>query len=80
MPNSIRNITITPTARRRSEHGHFHTFLRAPGMPEGVAPVAYNGKARRPAGKDALCHFIAIAMDQPGRAIGAVHHQPLGDG
>ena len=53
-----------------SEHGHFHTFLRAPGMPEGVAPIPYNGKARRPAGKDALCHFIAIAMDQPGRAIG----------
>ncbi len=56
--------------RKAREHGHFHTFLRAPGMPEGMAPVAYRGKARRPVGKDALCHFIAIAMDQPGRAIG----------
>lgn len=23
------------------EHGHFHTFLRAGGMPEGAQPVAY---------------------------------------
>ncbi len=52
------------------EHGHFHTFLRAPGMPEGVAPVAYEGKARRPTGKDALTHFVAISMDRPGHPIG----------
>ena len=52
------------------EHGHFHTFLRAPGMPEGVAPVAYEGKARRPMGKEALTHFIAISMDRPGRPVG----------
>ncbi len=52
------------------EHGHFHTFLRAPAIPAGIAPVPYRGRARRPSGKDALCHFIAIAMDRPGRAIG----------
>src|SRR4030065_1871260 len=27
--------------RGAREHGHFHTFLRAPGMAEGVAPVPY---------------------------------------
>ena len=25
------------------EHGHFHTFLRAPGMPAGMAPVPHGG-------------------------------------
>jgi len=52
------------------EHGHFHTFLRAPGMPEGIVPIPYRGKAKRPTGKDALNHFIAISMNRPGRPIG----------
>jgi len=52
------------------EHGHFHTFLRAPGMPERTLPVAYEGKARRPMGKDALSHIVAISMSRPGRPIG----------
>ena len=53
-----------------SEHGHFHTFLRAGGMPAGMQPVPYSGKALRPSGKDALTHFIAISMDRPGNPIG----------
>ncbi len=56
--------------KEAGEHGHFHTFLRAPGMPEGIAPVPYSGKAKRPMGKDALTHFIAISMDRPGQPIG----------
>ncbi len=48
------------------EHGHFHTFLRAKGMPEGMKPAAYSGKGKRPLGSDALCHFVAISMDRPG--------------
>ena len=52
------------------EHGHFHTFLRAGGMPSGVEPVQYTGKALRPSGKDALTHFVAISMDRPGNPIG----------
>jgi hypothetical protein len=51
------------------EHGHFHTFLRAAGMPKGMAPVPYQGKAKRPTGKDALTHFVAISMDRPGRPV-----------
>ncbi|HFC05101.1 MAG TPA: hypothetical protein ENJ55_05290, partial [Rhizobiales bacterium] len=27
------------------EHGHFHTFLRARGMPEGLKPIDYKGEA-----------------------------------
>jgi len=52
------------------EHGHFHTFLRAPGMPAGVRPVPYDGSEQWPAGDDALAHLIAISMDAYGRPIG----------
>lgn len=52
------------------EHGHFHTFLRASGMPSHIQPVPYTGKARRPEGRDALTHFVAISMDRPGNPIG----------
>jgi hypothetical protein len=48
------------------EHGHFHTFLRAAGMPKGIRPAPYAGKAPRPLGKDALSHIVAISMDRHG--------------
>jgi Domain of unknown function (DUF6969) len=52
------------------EHGHFHTFLRAAGMPAGVAPVAYSGDEPWPAGDEALSHLIGISMDAYGLPIG----------
>ncbi len=52
------------------EHGHFHTFLRAAGMPAGAKPEVYKGTAKRPEGKDALTHFVAISMNKPGEPIG----------
>lgn len=52
------------------EHGHFHTFLRAKGMPKDVEPIPYDGEAKRPEGKDALTHFVAISMNQPGFPTG----------
>lgn len=51
------------------EHGHFHTFLRQPGMPEGVFPVPYTGEEPWPSGKDALSHLVAISMDAYGFPI-----------
>lgn len=51
------------------EHGHFHTFLRAPGMPAGLAPVPYAGAEPWPAGDDALSHLVAISMDAYGEPI-----------
>ena len=48
------------------EHGHFHTFLRQQGMPEGTRPVPYEGEEEWPKGEDELCHLIAISMDQHG--------------
>lgn len=52
------------------EHGHFHTFLRAKGMPEQTNPVAYDGKEKWPEGDQALSHLIAISMDKAGYPIG----------
>ena len=52
------------------EHGHFHTFVRAKGMPDGVEPIPYDGEAKRPEGKDALSHLVAISMNRPGFPIG----------
>ncbi len=52
------------------EHGHFHTFVRAKGMPAGVAPVPYDGEEPWPEGDQALSHLIAISMDKAGYPIG----------
>ena len=51
------------------EHGHFHTFLRAGGIPENTAPAPYDGDGERPSGDDALTHFVAISMNRPGFPI-----------
>lgn len=48
------------------EHGHFHTFLRAKGMPSKIEPTLYTGQADRPLGEEAISHLIAIAMDRSG--------------
>lgn len=48
------------------EHGHFHTFLRAKGMPRDIRPAPYEGDSPRPLGKDALAHIIAISMNAAG--------------
>jgi len=52
------------------ENGHFHTFLRAKGMPDHVSPEPYDGDAEVPEGDDALSHIIAISMDPRGYPIG----------
>jgi len=54
-----------------AEHGHFHLFLRAGGMPAGSAPIDYPlASAAWPRGEDALCHLVAISMDAWGYPIG----------
>jgi hypothetical protein len=53
------------------EHGHFHTFLRAAGMAEGIQPIHYPQAADVwPAGEEAICHLLGIAMDAWGYPIG----------
>ncbi|WP_173768220.1 DUF6969 family protein [Nitrogeniibacter mangrovi] len=56
--------------RGSAEHGHFHTFLRAPGMPPGCEPVAHDdATAAWPEDEDALSHLIAISMDAWGDPV-----------
>ena len=59
--------------RRRyfaDEHGHFHTFLRAKGMPAGMVPAPVADFRPLDDENDMLTHFVAIAMDSTGEAIG----------
>ncbi len=53
------------------EHGHFHTFLRAAGMPSHARPLdhALAGEAW-PSGDEAICHLVGISMDAWGRPVG----------
>ncbi|MEF2552308.1 hypothetical protein VQ042_13175 [Aurantimonas sp. A2-1-M11] len=56
-------------AHREAEHGHFHCFLRAGGMPGGVTPVADPVAQGWPAGDKAIAHLVAISMDRFGAPI-----------
>ncbi len=49
-----------------NEHGHFHVFLRQDGMPPEVRPVFNEGPEEWPSGEDAICHLVAISMDEYG--------------
>jgi hypothetical protein len=51
------------------EHGHFHTFIRAKGIPADVKPAPFRGTGKRPRGKHAICHLIGISMDRTGLPI-----------
>lgn len=57
-------------AHRTGEHGHFHLFLRAKGMPIGCAPVPEAANRDWPAGDQALSHLVAISMDKFGVPTG----------
>ena len=52
------------SVRPFAEHGHFHLFMRKPGMPRGVGPAPHQSAV---SGDGALLsHLIAISMDARG--------------
>jgi hypothetical protein len=68
-------------ADEAGEHGHFHLFLRAEGMPEGTLPLLLPeaaianlptppqaAPAKRGA-RDEVSHLIAIAVDRDGEPV-----------
>ena len=68
--------------RSAGEHGHFHTFLRAEGMPSRMAPLVLPETAvaaMPPAppqapplnhgGRDEVSHLVAIALDPRGEPV-----------
>jgi len=71
-----------PDSRQTPERGHFHTFLRADGMPSGVAPLLLPELAvaetavlppqaapLKRGARDEVSHLIAIAVDVRGEPI-----------
>lgn len=57
------------TERVEDEAGHFHTFLRPLGMPDGVAPLPLPDLAPDPDGNGALSHLVGISVDRFGQPI-----------
>jgi hypothetical protein len=55
---------------RPGEHGHFHTFMRGGGMPEGVEPAPLPDLEAKAEKHDLVCHLIAVSMDRSGWPIG----------
>jgi hypothetical protein len=51
------------------EHGHFHTFIRARGIPADAKPASFRGTGKRPRGRNAICHLVAISMNRAGLPI-----------
>ncbi len=63
------------------EHGHFHLFLRAEGMPTGIAPLVVPALAianapvppqsapLRYGARDEVAHLVAVAIDMRGEPI-----------
>jgi hypothetical protein len=64
------------------EHGHFHTFLRAEGMPTGVSPlilpetavaaalpVAPQAAPLKRGQRDEVSHLVAVAVDAGGEPV-----------
>ena len=58
-----------PQDQRTGEHGHFHTFLRANGIPESVRPVPLPDYAPPDDPNDDLTHLIALSMSPVGLPI-----------
>lgn len=48
------------------EHGHFHTFMRPQGMPEGVTPAPLPDDKAPEGDNAALSHIVAISMNKAG--------------
>ena len=55
---------------RPGEHGHFHTFMRGRGMPDGLKPAPLPDFEAKPDPHDLVCHLIAVSMDRSGWPIG----------
>ncbi|MDA7745874.1 hypothetical protein N8878_00895 [Psychromonas sp.] len=53
------------------EHGHFHTFLRSPSIPDSIKPMqGFKRSQPWPLDREALAHFVCISMDDEGFPMG----------
>jgi len=51
------------------EHGHFHTFVRPKGMPNGIKPAPVSDYKKLDSPNDELSHLIGLSMDRQGYPI-----------
>lgn len=58
-----------PGYMHNTEHGHFHTFLRAKGMPKDIKPAPLDLRTNSKAETDPVSHIVGIGMDGYGRPI-----------
>lgn len=58
-----------PQPLRGREHGHFHTFMRPRGMPDGIRPAPVADLALPEEDNGALSHLVGISMDDYGVPI-----------
>ncbi len=61
--------TDDPEYIHNPEHGHFHTFLRAKGMKDDMAPLPVQDMDPKQSINDMLSHIVGIGMDEYGRPI-----------
>jgi len=55
-----------PDDRDAPDYGHFHTFMRSKGMPDGIRPAEVITPAPQPDENGPLSHLIAISMTPTG--------------
>ena len=58
-----------PPEERPGEHGHFHTFLRPDGMPDGILPAPLKDYEPPENPDDALSHLVSISMESRGLPV-----------
>ena len=58
-----------PQELRGGEQGHFHTFLRANGIPDGMRPLALPDYENPADPNDDLTHLIAVSMNPVGLPV-----------
>ena len=58
-----------PGYMHNTEHGHFHTFLRAKGMPKDIKPALLDPRMDSKAETDPVSHIVGIGMDGYGSPI-----------
>lgn len=56
-------------SHREGEHGHFHTFMRPKGMPDGIKPAPVPDFEPKEDPDDELSHLVGISMDVYGFPI-----------
>jgi hypothetical protein len=59
----------SPEDRDDPDYGHFHTFMRRNGMPDGIHPADLKNLVPPANSNSDLCHLLAISMSPSGMPV-----------